>query len=108
MDDYVAYLQGHGGTSTHLDLSVVMGDSDKHSIRTVTFWVAASARFCEFDAGGYIVTLGIPLLSATNFDLDLERRNDRERLAQVRAELEARGLKCDPGRWLNRAPVYLR
>lgn len=117
VDDYVAYLQGHGRHNTHLDLSVVMGDSDKHSIRTVTFWAAASSRFCEFDAGGYIATLGVPLLQTTNFDLDLERRNDperptrakvRERLATLRAELEARGLKCEPGRWLNQAPVYLR
>lgn len=89
---------------------MVIDDSDKHSIRSVTFWAAASARFCDFGGDGHIATLGIPLLSATNFDLDLERKNDpdrptrarvRERLAQVRVELEARGLQCEPGRWLN-------
>lgn len=115
--DYVAYLDDHGRRETHLDLSVIMGESDApHGVRTVTFWAVASARFCSFD-GEHLAALGIPLLSSTNVALDMERKGDperptrskvQERLAQVTAELEERGLKVRPGRWLAQAPVYLR
>lgn len=49
------------------------------------------------------------LVRVLGTDCPLEAlRRVAELLAQVRAELEAWGLKCEPGRWLNQTPVYLR
>lgn len=116
-DDYIAHLRAQTGAeqpSTHLEITSITGARGEHGLRGVTYYATLTQCFDPSAGSGqaYIAVCAIPILNTTNFHLQVEKGEMRDKLHanfdKVRARLESKGVVVERGRWSVEVPAYLR
>ncbi len=116
LDDFAAHLREEEQTDwAHLEIGHTASERDSTGIRSISFYAIATRHMLL--PSEHIVVWACPILNTTSLHLQMDKHETPEKqtrtnlhanLDKVKVQLELRGLKVRPGKWLSQPPEYLR
>ncbi len=115
LDDFASHLRDEEKTDwAHLEIGHTASERDSTGIRSISFYAIATRRF--LNPAEYLAVWACPILTTTSMHLQMDKHEAPENqtrtqlhsnLDKVKVQLEIRGLKVRPGKWLSQPPEYL-